>query len=218
MAAGLLEVSIEDLVFARGGVEVLGVPERRLELSELVDAAGGRLLVEETFAAPESAVPFGASAAVVQVDPETGHVHLERLVVVDDCGTVVNPLIVHGQVAGSLAQGIAEALYERVVFAEGGELLSSSLLDYAVPKAAMLPDFELDMVSTPSPNNPLGAKGIGEAGCVSAPPAILNAVLDALRPLGVESLTMPLTSERVWQAIQATAKYRSPARPGALRP
>jgi aerobic carbon-monoxide dehydrogenase large subunit len=210
VAAGLLEVSVEDLVFARGGVEVLGVPERRAELSELVPAAGGHLLVEETFAAPESAVPFGASAAVVQVDPETGHVHLERLVVVDDCGTVVNPLIVHGQVAGSLAQGVAEALYERVVFAEGGELLSSSLLDYAVPKAAMLPDFELDMISTPSPNNPLGAKGIGEAGCVSAPPAILNAVLDALRPLGVESLTMPLTSERVWQAIQSTARYRTP--------
>jgi carbon-monoxide dehydrogenase large subunit len=130
-------------------------------------------------------------------------VALERLVVVDDCGTVINPLIVHGQVAGSLAQGIAEALYERVVFADNGELLSSSLLDYAVPKAAMLPEYELDMIATPSPNNPLGAKGIGEAGCVSAPPAILNAVLDALRPLGVKSLEMPLTPERVWRAINS---------------
>jgi aerobic carbon-monoxide dehydrogenase large subunit len=139
----------------------------------------------------------------VSIDRETGHIRLERLVVVDDCGTVINPLIVHGQVAGSLAQGIGEALFERVVFADGGELLSSSLLDYAVPKAAMLPDFELDMISTPSPNNPLGAKGIGEAGCVSAPPAIVNAVLDALRPYGVQSLDMPLTSERVWRALQA---------------
>jgi carbon-monoxide dehydrogenase large subunit len=201
LAASVLEVSVEDLVFTNGGVEVIGVPERRLELPELLTAAGGTLRVEETFAPPESAVPFGASAAIVQVDSDTGKVHLERLVVVDDCGTVINPLIVHGQVAGSLAQGVAEALYERVVFGEGGEMLSGSLLDYAVPKAAMLPDFELDMISTPSPNNPLGAKGIGEAGCVSAPPAILNAVLNALQPLGVESLDMPLTSERVWQAI-----------------
>jgi len=203
LAAGALEVSIEDLSFTRGGVEVVGVPERRLELPELLAVAGGRLRIEETFSAPDSAVPFGASGAVVEIDPETGKVHLQRLVVVDDCGTVINPLIVHGQVAGSLAQGVAEALYERVVFAEGGELLSSSLLDYAVPKAAMLPDFELDMLSTPSPNNPLGAKGIGEAGCVSAPPAILNAVLDALRPLGVESLDMPLTSERIWSALRS---------------
>jgi carbon-monoxide dehydrogenase large subunit len=187
-------------------VEVVGVAERRVELPELLEAAGGKLRIEESFAPPESAVPFGASAAVVQVDSETGKVHLERLVVVDDCGTVINPLIVHGQVAGSLAQGIAEALYERVVFSEHGELLSGSLLDYAVPKAAMLPNFELDMLSTPSPNNPLGAKGIGEAGCVSAPPAILNAVLNALQPLGVESLDMPLTSERVWQAI-SSARY-----------
>ena len=206
-------------MFARGGVEVLGVPERRLELSELVHAAGGRLLAEETFAAPESAVPFGASAAVVQVDPETGHVHLERLVVVDDCGTVVNPLIVHGQVAGSLAQGIAEALYERVVFAEGGELLSSSLLDYAVPKAAMLPDFELDMVSTPSPNNPLGAKGIGEAGCVSAPPAILNAVLDALAPARGR---ITHDAAHVGARLAGNSSYWRnidlQRRPGALRP
>jgi carbon-monoxide dehydrogenase large subunit len=203
LAATALEVSVADLQFLNGGVEVVGVPERRVELTELAAAAGDGLRTQETFAAPAGgAVPFGACGAVVQIDPETGRVHLERLVVVDDCGTVINPLIVHGQVAGSLAQGVGEALYERVAFGPAGELLSSSLLDYAVPKAAMLPDFELDMVSTPAPNNPLGAKGIGEAGCVSAPPAILHAVLDALRPLGVTDLDMPLTSERVWQAIQ----------------
>jgi carbon-monoxide dehydrogenase large subunit len=205
LAAAYLEVSVADLVFANGGVEVVGVPERRLSLAQIAALAADGLRTDENFAAPESAVPFGASGAVVLVDRDTGKVTLERLVVVDDCGTVVNPLIVHGQVAGSLAQGIGEALYERVAFAETGDLLSSSLLDYALPKAAMLPTYELDMVCTPSPNNPLGAKGIGEAGCVSAPPAILHAVLDAVRPFGVETLEMPLTAERVWQAMQRAA-------------
>jgi carbon-monoxide dehydrogenase large subunit len=116
-------------------------------------------------------------------------------------GTVVNPLVVDGQVAGGLAQGIAEALYERIAWDEDGQLITSTLLDYAVPTAHMLPDFELDLVETKSPNNPLGAKGVGESGCVSAPPAIVHAVLDALAPLGVKEIAMPMTSERVWRAI-----------------
>jgi carbon-monoxide dehydrogenase large subunit len=207
VAAGLLEVSVEDLVFKHGGVEVLGLAERRIELGAIAAATEDRLHSAENFessaGAMVGAVPFGVAIAMVSVDRDTGKVCLERLVAVDDCGTVVNPLIVHGQVAGGLAQGIGEALFEGVVFGDAGELLTASLMDYAIPKASMLPSFELDMVQTPSPNNPLGAKGIGEAGCVTAPPAIVHAVLDALRPLGVSSLEMPLTSERVWRAIHS---------------
>jgi carbon-monoxide dehydrogenase large subunit len=173
-------------------------------LAAIAAGTPDRLHTEDSFKPSYDAIPFGATAALVRIDPETGVVHLERLVAVDDCGTVVNPLIVHGQVAGGLAQGIGEALYEQVVFAEGGELLSSSLLDYAVPKARMVPTFELHLVETRAPGNPLGAKGIGEAGCVAAPPAIMNAVLDALAPLGVTELDMPFTPEKVWRAIQAS--------------
>jgi aerobic carbon-monoxide dehydrogenase large subunit len=134
-------------------------------------------------------------------------VRIDRLVAVDDCGTVVNPLIVHGQISGGLAQGLGEALYERMEFSEDGQLMTGSLLEYAVPKASMLPDWELDLLATPSPNNPLGAKGVGESGCVAAPPAVVNAVLDALAPPGFDPLTMrldmPLTSEKVWAVIQS---------------
>ena len=202
VSASLLEASPADLVYADGGVHVVGVPERRLSLTEIAQAARG-LQHADTFHAPGDAVPFGAIVAVVRIDRETGRVRVERLIAVDDCGTVVNPLIVDGQVAGGLTQGIGEALYERVVFGSDGQLLTASLLEYAVPNADMVPDYTLDLVQTPSPNNPLGAKGIGESGCVSAPPAIVNAVLDALAPLGVRSLDMPLTPERIWRAINA---------------
>jgi carbon-monoxide dehydrogenase large subunit len=207
IAAGLFEVSVDDLAYARGGVEVVGVPERRLSLAEIATATtSGGLRHDDSFVASGDAVPFGATVAVVTIDRDTGRVHLERLVSVDDCGTVVNPLIVDGQVAGGLTQGVGEALYERIVFAEDGQLLTASLLEYAVPTATMVPDYELDMVETPSPLNPLGAKGIGESGCVSAPPAIVNAVLDALAPLGIDvmhaNLDMPLTPEKIWRALQ----------------
>jgi carbon-monoxide dehydrogenase large subunit len=206
LAAGLLEVAVEDLQYLNGGVEVVGVPERRLTLAQIAAAAPGGLRQDGNFGGKGDAVPFGASVAVVSIDRETGRVKLERLIVVDDCGTVVNPLIVLGQVSGGLAQGVGEALYEQMVFSEEGQLLTGSLLEYAVPRADMLPHWELDLVNTPSPNNPLGAKGVGESGCVSAPPAVVNAVLDALAPLGFDPLTMaldmPLTPEKVWRAIQ----------------
>ena len=203
IAASALEVSAADLVYADGGVHVVGVPERRLSLAEIAALAdsGEGLRHADTFVAPGDAIPFGAIVAVVRVERETGKVRLERLIAVDDCGTVVNPLIVDGQVAGGLTQGIGEALYEKIVFGPDGQLLTASLLEYAVPKASMVPDYELDLVETKSPNNPLGAKGIGESGCVSAPPAILNAVLDALKPLGAQDLDMPLTPEKVWRAM-----------------
>ena len=207
LAAGLLEVSVEDLAYVNGGVEVVGVPERRLSLAQISAATPGGLRQDGNFGGSGDAVPFGAAVAVVSIDRETGRVKLERLVVVDDCGTVVNPLIVLGQVSGGLAQGVGEALYERMVFGEDGQLLTGSLLEYAVPRADMLPDWELDLVNTPSTTNPVGAKGVGESGCVSAPPAVVNAVLDALAPLGFDPLTMrldmPLTPEKVWRVIQS---------------
>jgi aerobic carbon-monoxide dehydrogenase large subunit len=207
IAAGLFEVSVDDLAYADGGVHVVGVPDRRLSLAQIASrTTPGGLRHDDSFVATGDAVPFGATVAVVSIDRETGRVSLERLVSVDDCGTVVNPLIVDGQVAGGLTQGVAEALYERIVFAEDGQLLTGNLLEYAVPTAEMVPDYELDLVETPSPLNPLGAKGIGESGCVSAPPAIVNAVLDALAPLGIDvlrtNLDMPLTPEKIWRAIQ----------------
>jgi aerobic carbon-monoxide dehydrogenase large subunit len=203
VAAAAMEVSTADLVYAAGGVHVVGVPERRLSLAEIAKLAqsDGGLRHADSFVAAGDAIPFGAIVAVVRIERETGKVRLERLIAVDDCGTVVNPLIVDGQVAGGLTQGTGEALYERMVFGPDGQLLTASLLEYAVPRADMVPDYELDLVETKSPNNPLGAKGIGESGCVSAPPAILNAVLDALAPLGVQTLDMPLTPERIWRAI-----------------
>jgi carbon-monoxide dehydrogenase large subunit len=207
IGAGLLEVAVEDVQYVDGGVQVVGVPDRRLTLAQIASAAGpGGLRQDDNFAANADAVPFGAAVAVVSIDRETGKVHLERLVAVDDCGTVVNPLIVDGQVSGGLAQGVAEALYEQIVFDDDGQLLTGTLLEYAVPTAEMLPDWELDLVATPSPNNPLGAKGIGESGCVSAPPAVVNAVLDALAPLGLDPvktpLDMPLTPEKIWRTLQ----------------
>ena len=206
LAASMLETSVEDLRYVDGGVEVVGVPDRQLSLAQIAAAAPHGLRQDGSFGGQGDAVPFGAAVAVVSIDRDTGRVSLERLVVVDDCGTVVNPLIVLGQVSGGLAQGVGEALLEQMVFSDDGQLITGSLLEYAVPRASTLPDWELDLLNTPSPNNPLGAKGVGESGCVSAPPAVVHAVLDALAPLGLDPLTtpldMPLTSEKVWRTIQ----------------
>ena len=212
VAAALLETSPTDLVYASGAVQVVGAPERSVSLAEIARAAelgiglppGERGLNHENrFEPGTDAFPFGTAVAVVRIDRETGHITLERLVVVDDCGTVVNPMIVDGQIAGGLAQGIGQALYERIAFDEDGQLLTMTLTDYAVPTAGMVPDYELDLTVTPSPTNPLGAKGIGESGTVSAPPAIVNAVLDALAPFGITHLDMPLTSDKIWRALQS---------------
>jgi aerobic carbon-monoxide dehydrogenase large subunit len=211
VAAAMLEVSPEDLVFVRGGVQVQGAPEQRLELGEIARAAaegvglpeGERGLKDDTdFQAEVSAIPFAASIAVVKIERETGRVHLDRLIVVDDIGTVVNPLIVYGQIAGGLAQGVAESLYEHLEWDADGQPLTATLQDYAVPTAHMLPHFELDMTITPTPYNPIGAKGVGESGCVSAPPVITNAVLDALEPFGITDIGMPFTEQKVWRALR----------------
>jgi carbon-monoxide dehydrogenase large subunit len=216
VASALLEVSADDLVYSGGGVEVRGAPDRRIELAAIAEAAkdgvglppGERRLTDDTqFQADGSAIPSATTIAVVRIDRDTGRVALERLVAVDDIGTVVNPTIVIGQIAGGLAQGIAEALYEQMAWDDQGQLLTSTLLDYAVPTAHMVPDYELDLVETRSPFNPLGAKGVGESGCVSSPPAIVNAVLDALSPLGIRNLEMPLTSEKIWRALHRSSTH-----------
>jgi carbon-monoxide dehydrogenase large subunit len=154
------------------------------------------------FDPPNFVYPFGAHIAVVQVDPETGEIDLQRYIAVDDCGKVINPVIVAGQIHGGIAQGIGQALWEGAVYDDDGQLLTGSLMDYAVPKAAFFPNFELAMTETPTNVNPLGVKGIGETGTIASTPAIYNAVADALSPLGVGTINMPLTPERVWRAIR----------------
>jgi carbon-monoxide dehydrogenase large subunit len=146
--------------------------------------------------------PFGTHIAVVEIDGDTGAVKLDRFVAVDDFGNVVNPMLVEGQMHGGIAQGTAQALWEEVAYDDNGQLLTGSLMDYGVPKADMLPMYETDRTVTPSPVNPLGVKGAGEAGCIGSPPAVVNAVVDALAPFGVTHLDMPLTPARVWRAMQ----------------
>jgi aerobic carbon-monoxide dehydrogenase large subunit len=155
-----------------------------------------------TFDPPNFVFPFGTHVAIVEVDEETGKVDLVNYVAVDDCGNQVNPLIVEGQIHGGVVQGIAQALFEEAVYDDDGNLVTATLADYLVPTAADLPGFVTDSTVTPSPTNPLGAKGIGEAGTIAATPAVINAIVDALRPLGVDGIAMPATPQRVWAAIQ----------------
>ena len=139
---------------------------------------------------------------MVEVDTDTGEIDIQRYVCVDDIGNIINPLIVAGQVHGGIAQGLGQALYEGAVYDESGQLLTGSLMDYAVPKATQVPHFETDHTVTPSPVNPMGVKGVGEAGTIGSTPCMVNAVVDALSPFGVKDIEMPLTPNRVWQAIQ----------------
>ena len=212
IAAHLLESSPDDLEYRDGGVSVRGAPERAVDLAGIARAAySGRLPMEiepgleatAFFQPPHEGFSFGAYLAAVRIETETGHVRVERLVAVDDCGPQLNPMVVEGQVHGSLAQGLGQALLERVVHDADGTLLTGSLLDYAAPRAVDVPMWETAHTVTPSPLHPLGVKGVGEAGTIGVPPAIVNATLDALRPLGIHHLDMPLTDERVWAAIRA---------------
>jgi carbon-monoxide dehydrogenase large subunit len=166
------------------------------------------LSAEVDFQAPGPTFPFGAHLAVVEVDTETGSVSLERLVAVDDAGRVINPLVFEGQVHGGLAAGIAQALFEEIAYDEDGNPLNSNLVSYGMPGTTELPSFELVGMETPTPVNPLGAKGIGEAGTIGATPAVHNAVIDALAPFGVRQLEMPVNGERVWQALREAAEER----------
>jgi carbon-monoxide dehydrogenase large subunit len=202
-ASGLLEAAPEDLLLEDGGVSVRGVPNRRASLGEVVVSLGNGPLTSRTSFSTEGGdtFPFGTTLAVVSIDPETARVAIEQFVAVDDCGKVLNPLIVEGQLHGGIVQGIGEALLEEVRYDAGGGLITGSLSDYAVPTAAAIPQLELTRTETPSPRNRLGMKGVGESGTVSAPPAVANAVLDALRPEGVTDLELPMTADRIWQAL-----------------
>ncbi|MFS8531842.1 xanthine dehydrogenase family protein molybdopterin-binding subunit, partial [Sphaerobacter thermophilus] len=150
--------------------------------------------------------PFGTHVCVVEVDPATGEVKFLRYVAVDDVGNVINPMIVDGQVHGGIAQGLAQAVYETAVYDENGQLLSGSLMDYALPTASMVPTYEVDRTVTPTPVNPMGLKGAGETGTIASTPAVVNAIIDALKPYGITHLDMPLTPQRIWKAIQESQK------------
>jgi carbon-monoxide dehydrogenase large subunit len=169
---------------------------------DLPDGMEPGLEATATYDPPNFSWPGGAHAAVVEVDTETGDARLVRYVAVDDVGTVVNPLIVDGQVHGGITQGISTALYEEGVYDDEGNLQTANLVTYLVPSAAELPSFELDRTESPSPTNPLGVKGVGETGTIAAAPAVINAVVDAVSHLGVKDIQMPATPERVWRAIQ----------------
>jgi len=215
LASHLLEASPEDIVFGAGTVGVAGVPERSLSWASLVAAAGDREslpegmepgLAGEADFAGDGSYPFGAHCAVVEVDLETGDVRVIRFIAVDDCGRIINPLLAEGQIHGGIAQGIGQALFEEVAFDDEGTPRTASLLDYVIPSAGEIPDVVTATTETPSPNNPLGAKGIGESGTIGSTPAVQNAAVDALSYLGVRHIDMPLTPERVWTALAAAAR------------
>jgi carbon-monoxide dehydrogenase large subunit len=213
IVAHQMEAAPEDIVLENGRWIVRGSPDRGMALGEISGAAHVPLnlpdgmepgLEATSFWEPDNFVfPFGAHACVVDVDAETGKVEIVRYVAVDDCGNPINPLLIDGQVHGGIAHAVGQALYEQIVYDEAGQLVTGSFVDYALPTAAELPSFETDRTITPSPSNPLGVKGIGEAGTIAASPAVTNAVIDALRQVGVDFIDMPLTPLRVWQAMQA---------------
>lgn len=215
VAAHMLEAEPTDVAYEAGRFTPIGVPSRAVTFDQVAavawdpsqlpaDFAVG-LHEEDRFKTPSDAWPHGTHVVAVRIDRDTGRIHLERYVAVDDAGVIVNPLLAAGQVMGGLAQGIGQALLEQVVFDEDGTLISGSLGDYAVPRAADLPTFLLGETVTPTTLNPLGAKGVGEGGTVGAPPAVVNAVIDALwTEFQIRELDMPLTPERVWAAMQAS--------------
>jgi carbon-monoxide dehydrogenase large subunit len=185
-------------------VSVAGVPASALSWSQLASEArtqGAPLAADFDFKQGGATFPFGAHVAVVDVDMDTGEVELVRHVAVDDCGRILNPLLVTGQQHGGIAQGVAQALWEQYVYDDAGNPMTSTLADYGMPSAAEFPSFEAVNTQTPTPLNSLGAKGIGESGTIGSTPAVQNAVIDALSHLGVRHIDLPCTSERVWRAI-----------------
>ncbi len=215
IAAAMLEASVADIELREGRYCVRGVPDRALTLTEIARRAYSSKLPPELdpgleavdyFRPSDLIYPFGAHVAVVEVDRETGQVRIREYYSVDDCGPRISPLIVTGQVHGGLAQGIAQALLEEVIYDANGQLLSGTLMDYALPRADLFPPFTVDKTETPTPLNPLGVKGIGEAATIGSTPAIANAVIDALAPFGVRHLDIPLRSEKVWRAIEGSLR------------
>jgi carbon-monoxide dehydrogenase large subunit len=215
IAAHLVEAAPEDMIQADGGFAVAGVPEKKVTWRQIAAAAyGGRVppgmdpgLQETVFFDPRrEAWGFGAHVAMVRIDRETGKPSIEKLVLVDDCGVIINPMIVEGQVHGSVMQGLGSALLESIIYDEDGQPLTTNLVTYLIPTAIQPMPLVSRRLTHPAPSNPLGAKGAGEGGCIGMPPAILNAVRDALRPYGVTRLDLPLSQHRVWQAIHESSE------------
>ena len=219
IAAHLLEARADDLDFEDGEFKVKGSPDKKVAFGDIaLQAHLAHNYPEElepgleasAFYDPANFVyPFGTHIAVVEVFPETGQVDILRYIAVDDCGPQINPLIVQGQVHGGIAQGVAQALLENASYDDNAQLQSANYMEYALPRAASLPSFEIDHTVTPSPHNPLGVKGIGEAGCIASTAAMANAVNDALEPFGIRHLDMPLSPPRIWQAIQDNARAQA---------
>jgi len=216
IAAHMLEAAAGDIEFDKGEFKVAGT-DRKVAIKEVAKAAfvvaklppgfEGGLYETGTFAPPNDTWPNGTHVCEVEIDPQTGQVQVVEYLVADDVGTMVNPVGVKGQIHGGVAQGLGQALMERVVYdRESGQLLSGSFMDYAMPRAADMPYIRVENNSVPTKLNPLGAKGAGEAGTVGAIPAIMNAVINALSPLGITTLDMPATSEKVWSAIRAAQR------------
>ncbi len=212
IAAHLLEAAEVDVVLENGRFQVRGVPARSLSWqtvaqaayaqSVLPEALQGGLTADTDYKPQGETYPFGTHLCVVEIDPETGEIDIVQYLTVDDCGHVINPLIVEGQVHGGIAQGIGQALWEAATYDDIGNLITGTLMDYAVPRADRLPSYQTNRTETPSPLNPLGVKGIGEAGTIGATPAVVNAVVDALSHLGVRHIEMPLRAEKIWQLLQ----------------
>lgn len=214
IAAGMLEVAPADLEWEKGSFGVAGDPGKRVTIAEIARRAhggelppgvDGGLEAQVTYDPANLTFPNGAYICVVDVDPGTGVVKVRRFVAVDDCGTRINPMIVEGQVHGGLTDGVGMALMEMISFDDLGNCLGASLMDYLLPTALEVPDWETGYTVTPSPHHPIGAKGIGESATVGSPPAVVNAVVDALKPLGVQHADMPLTPSRVWDAMNGRA-------------
>jgi carbon-monoxide dehydrogenase large subunit len=224
IAAHNLEAAPEDIELTDGKFAVKGSPDKGLTIAEIAGAAYVTMdmpdgmepgLEESTFYDPENFVfPFGAHACIVDVDAETGKVDIVRYVAVDDCGPAINPKLIDGQIHGGIVHAIGQALYERIHYDDDGQLVTGTFVDYALPSAADVPSFETDRTETPSPVNSLGVKGVGEAGTIAASPAIVNAVIDALRPLGVSYIDMPLSPQNVWSQIQLAQGEGVPGDPG----
>ena len=207
IASELLEAAASDIEFADGRFTVAGT-DRSADLLSVAAAArkgnGGALIGGGTFTPEASAFPNGCHVCEVEIDPDTGVVALVNFTAVDDFGRVVNPLTLAGQVHGGVVQGVGQALIENTVYDEGsGQLLTGSFMDYGLPRASDIPTIAVDWNEVPCPTNPLGVKGAGEAGAIGAPPAVVNAVVDALAGLGITHVDMPATPERVWRAIRA---------------
>ncbi len=211
VAAHLLEAAVEDMDYADGKFFVKGSPDKAKTIQDVALMANvswnmpagveSGLEASMFYDPPNFTFPFGSHLAVVEIDPETGYVELKRYVALDDCGPQINPVIVEGQVHGGVVQGIGQALWEEAVYDANGQLVTGSMLDYALPRADLLCDIEVLSTVTPSPHHPMGLKGIGEAGTIASTVTVYNAVLDALAPLGVSTIRMPMTAERVWRAM-----------------